>query len=176
LCAGIHRPAGYYTPPKQQHFNTTYIMGIFSPDQKVPLGPPPSYRPPPSEFRPQNEYQGSSSNPHPRSQFASLLLSRTDRIRIVGFPNDVVGPVNEAVRRVWVAGIQQQGMVETGGWEWKLTGRPCQSGEMKEYLNQADTMFSLSPFTTILTLIAHPIWTINIQFMLFTPQSLIPAQ
>ena len=58
----------------------------------------------------------------PSSAFAALILARSDRIRLLSFPGEIDGVVDEAIRRVWVPGIQKR---EQG--EWKLSGRPCES-------------------------------------------------
>ena len=65
----------------------------------MPSGPPPAYP----------------------AVYACILLSRSDRLRLCGFPESVIGPVNDAVSRVWTAGIQRQGMYE-GTYEWKFKG------------------------------------------------------
>ncbi|WVQ99269.1 hypothetical protein IAU59_006401 [Kwoniella sp. CBS 9459] len=55
--------------------------------------------------------------------FACLHLGRSDRVRLIGLPQSAVGPVEEAIRRVWMAGVQQSGAYYSG-WEWKLSGNP----------------------------------------------------
>ena len=77
-----------------------------------------------------NNPEQSLSNPNnnfSRPKFASLLLSRSDRIRLIGFPQDVNPVVNDAIQQVWLAGVQAQGPSSLAGWEWKLSGRPCTS-------------------------------------------------
>lgn len=76
-------------------------MGFLSEKQSpsVPLGPPPAYP----------------------AVFACVLLSKRDRLRLCGFPENVIAPVNEAIVRVWQAGVQKQGLYE-GTYEWKLAG------------------------------------------------------
>lgn len=59
------------------------------------------------------------------SAFACLHLGRSDRVRLLGFTDDVVPAVNEAIQRVWMSGIQRAGTYEYGGYEWKLSGNPC---------------------------------------------------
>ena len=58
-------------------------------------------------------------------QYACVHLARTDRIRLLGFPSNVREPVGEAVARVWQTGVQKQFVTGSGGYEWKLSGRPC---------------------------------------------------
>jgi hypothetical protein len=85
--------------PPGVHPSTT--MGFLSEKQSpsVPLGPPPAYP----------------------AVFACVLLSKRDRLRLCGFPENVIAPVNEAIVRVWQAGVQKQGLYE-GTYEWKLAG------------------------------------------------------
>jgi hypothetical protein len=68
---------------------------------------------------------GASSSAHYSSTFAALLLSRSDRIRIIGFPGDVIGAIDEAIKRVWAPGVQEQKAYDHASWEWKLRGNPC---------------------------------------------------
>jgi len=44
----------------------------------------------------------------------------------MGFPQAVIGPLDEAIRRVWVLGIQNAGPYDSMSYEWKLSGRPCE--------------------------------------------------
>ena len=86
--------------------------------------PPPSF----------DEAVGSSSSStfHPLptqagagTSFACLLLSSQDKIRTVNFPEHSIQPIQEAITRVWQAGIQQQSWTTPQNYEWKLKGNPC---------------------------------------------------
>lgn len=113
-------------------------MGLFShhnekagppPDEKQSQPPPPSYgeaKEKPAFGAPQTELRAGPSVQSPTCSFAALLLSRSDRIRIMGFPPAVIGPLDEAIRRVWVLGIQNAGPYDSMSYEWKLSGRPCE--------------------------------------------------
>jgi hypothetical protein len=76
----------------------------------VPMEPPGSYIAPRGQFG---------------VTFACMLLSRSDRIRLIGFTSDVIAAVEAAIARVWAAGIQNRGEYSGGGYEWKLAGHPC---------------------------------------------------
>lgn len=110
------------------NYTPTYrnIMGHFShSDQKTSSDPPAYPTPPPASMSSSGGYQA------PLGQFglsfACLLLSRSDRVRIIGFPANVIPAVEEAIARVWVPGISSKGNYDGGGYEWKLSGRPCES-------------------------------------------------
>jgi hypothetical protein len=104
-------------------------MGKFSEafkhsDHKEPLEPPPTFHE--ATFQPLPQIQaGSSSNQAP--SFACLLLSSSDKIRTVNFPENTLSHIEEAIKRVWAPGIQAQKYQAPGNYEWKLTGRPCMS-------------------------------------------------
>lgn len=90
-------------------------------DSKTPIPTPAqSY-----SSAPQAGFSGSSSQA-PGSTYAALLLSRSDRIRIINFPGSIVQPLDAAIKRVWAPGVQQQGAYDQASWEWKLSGRPCE--------------------------------------------------
>ena len=59
------------------------------------------------------------------SYFACVLLSSTDKIRLLNFPESVVAAVETAIQQGWRHGIQEQGLFKGGGYEFKLVGRPC---------------------------------------------------
>jgi len=98
-------------------------MTFFGSDKKSADGPP-SY----SEPRPVTS-AGSSLYQPPHNQFgmafACLLLSRSDRIRLIGFSPDAIPAVDGAITSAWPPGIQNKGQYDGGGYEWKLSGRPC---------------------------------------------------
>jgi hypothetical protein len=102
-------------------------MGKFSEafkhsDHKEPLEPPPTFHE--ATLQPPPQIQaGSSSNQAP--SFACLLLSSSDKIRTVNFPEHTLSHIEEAIKRVWAPGIQAQKYQAPGNYEWKLTGRPC---------------------------------------------------
>lgn len=109
-------------------------MSPFPSDSKTPLQPPPSYTNNKSNPNAQSELPSSSSSSStPRPQFATLHLAQTDRVRLIGFPPDVIPAVNGAIVRVWITGIQRQGQFDTVSWEWKLSGRPCKWWVLYEY-------------------------------------------
>jgi len=106
----------------------TNIMGKFSEafkhtSEKTPAEPPPSFQEATTPYKTQFSAGSSSSNQPPT--FACLLLSATDRIRTVNFPEHTLGPIEEAIKRVWAPGIQSQSYKTPGNYEWKLSGRPC---------------------------------------------------
>ncbi|WVF71611.1 hypothetical protein IAT40_006419 [Kwoniella sp. CBS 6097] len=96
---------------------------------QTPLAPAPvaaaaSARP--STSSNQHQYQaGGSTEPPPAFPhlFACLHLGRSDRVRLIGLPQSAVPVVEEAIRRVWMAGVQRSGAYVMG-WEWKLSGNP----------------------------------------------------
>lgn len=98
---------------------------FFHSDKKSADDPPAYPTPPPAAMSSSGGYQP----PHGQFglSFACLLLSRSDRVRIIGFPNDVVPAVEEAIARVWYPGISSRGPYDGGGYEWKVSGRPCKS-------------------------------------------------
>lgn len=73
-----------------------------APDVKAPLPPPPvaaSAPPPPPAAA------GPSAAP---PAFAAMLLSSTDKIRLLNFPEHMSTVISEIVTRAWPQGIQQQ--------------------------------------------------------------------
>ncbi|WWC70353.1 uncharacterized protein I206_104303 [Kwoniella pini CBS 10737] len=98
--------------------------------------PPPTYNDShiPSESSSRTSYQApppppiqqtySSEPPPPFPHlFACLHLGRSDRVRLIGLPQNAIPAVEEAIRRVWIAGIQTSAPYYNG-WEWKLSGNP----------------------------------------------------
>ncbi|WWD02829.1 hypothetical protein V865_000871 [Kwoniella europaea PYCC6329] len=87
----------------------TYNESKYPSSVPVP-GPPPTTYPnePPPPF------------PH---LYGCLHLGRSDRVRLIGLPQNAVPAVEEAIRRVWMAGIQKSEAYYKG-WEWKLSGNP----------------------------------------------------
>jgi len=122
-CLEAHSYPSCYTTP----INNT-IMGKFSEafkhsDHKEPLEPPPTFQE--ATFAPPAPSQGGSSNQPP--SFACLLLSSSDKLRTVNFPEHTFSHIEEAIKRVWAPGIQSQKYQSPGNYEWKLVGRPCTS-------------------------------------------------
>lgn len=136
-----------------QHASNTYAayshtMSVLS-DSAMGLfnhHPSGSSDPPPPDYDYQSELQDQASMVPEKSQampqsfqpptFGCLQLARSDRIRTICLPQEVNGPIEEAIRRVWAPGIQQSGLFEPNSWEWKLTGNPC---EMEaSYATRAD--------------------------------------
>jgi hypothetical protein len=109
-------------------------MGKFSEafkhgSEKTPIEPPPTFQEATTQYTPPFSAGSSSSNQPPT--FACLLLSATDRIRTVNFPEHTLSPIEEAIKRVWAPGIQSQCFKTPGNYEWKLSGRPCTSFPVK---------------------------------------------
>ena len=63
--------------------------------------------------------------PPPFCIIACLVLSKTDRLRFMGFPEQVLPAVQQTISRYWPRGIQTQGVYEGICFEYKLGGRPC---------------------------------------------------
>ncbi|WVQ82225.1 hypothetical protein IAT38_004353 [Cryptococcus sp. DSM 104549] len=104
---------------------------LASSSEKKEAPPPPSYgeakQSPAFASSSATPYQAPPSFPH---YFACLHLARTDRIRLIGLPPEVHPAVEEAIRRVWIPGVQQQGALPAA-YEWKLRGNPW-SGQYSE--------------------------------------------
>jgi hypothetical protein len=101
-------------------------MGKFSEafkhsDHKEPIEPPPTFQE--AVFAPPLQIQAGSSNQ--ATTFACLLLSSSDKLRTVNFPEHTFSYIEEAIKRVWAPGIQSQKYQAPGNYEWKLVGRPC---------------------------------------------------
>jgi hypothetical protein len=94
-----------------------------SSSEKTPLEPPPTFH------EATSKPVASSSTPTFSAQtpttFACLLLSSTDKLRTVNFPDHTLSHIEEAIKRVWAPGIQSQAYKTPGNYEWKLSGRPC---------------------------------------------------
>ena len=60
----------------------------------------PDSKPPPPAY-------GQSSDQASRqpNTFACLILSKTDRLRALAFPDEIRQPVDEAIRRTWPLGV-----------------------------------------------------------------------
>lgn len=87
---------------------------------------------PPPSFAEATSSTSSTFKPLPQisngpTTFACLLLSGQDKIRTVNFPEHSIAPIQEAIQRVWVAGVQRQGYTTPQNYEWKLKGNPCTS-------------------------------------------------
>jgi len=64
-----------------------------------------------------------SYTPAARGSFATLLMSKSDRIRLLSFPSTIVDAVQEIIQSSWPRGIQN--VRQYNGWhEFKLRGRP----------------------------------------------------
>ncbi|KAK8864276.1 hypothetical protein IAR55_001522 [Kwoniella newhampshirensis] len=87
--------------------------------------PPPNYQDhSKTDQYPHSTSQGPAGPPPPFPRyFACLHLGRTDRIRLIGLPQDCIPAVDEAIKRVWYPGVQTQGPY-ISGWEWKVSGNP----------------------------------------------------
>ncbi|RXK40103.1 hypothetical protein M231_02560 [Tremella mesenterica] len=62
--------------------------------------------------------------------YACVHLARTDRVRILGFPQSVRSPLGVTIKNAWPVGIQKE-EVMGNGYEWKLVGNPW-SGQGRE--------------------------------------------
>ena len=62
--------------------------------------------------------------PPPFCIIACLVLSKSDRLRLMGFPEHVLPELQRTIERGWSRGIQSQGVYEGVCWEYKLGGRP----------------------------------------------------
>lgn len=56
----------------------------------------------------------------------------------MGFPKGVLGEVRETLKRFWMRGLQGEGEYEGVCWEFKLGGRPCESGEAVRWRGAMD--------------------------------------
>lgn len=129
LCIGISEASDHSLLFRTTHHSADLSirrMGSFreafgNHHKEEPL-PPPSFEQATSssssEFKPLPRPGGSAS-------FACLLLSSQDKIRTVNFPEHAIPPIQEAITRVWAAGIQQQSWTTPQNYEWKLKGNPC---------------------------------------------------
>ncbi|GAA5999705.1 hypothetical protein JCM10207_005873 [Rhodosporidiobolus poonsookiae] len=101
-------------------------MGFFNSEKhSLPTSPPPPPPPPPAYQHPHPTSSFASSSTQPLAPtFAALHLARSDRIRLVGFPQGVQGYVREAVHRAWPREIQQEGQYDAVSYEFKLRGNP----------------------------------------------------
>ncbi|BGP42780.1 hypothetical protein JCM10449v2_006792 [Rhodotorula kratochvilovae] len=114
-------------------------MGLFDRKSSSEQDPPPSFPSssashapyPPDKPPPPPTYQ----HPHPTSSYASpsqplapsyaaLHLARSDRVRLIGFPDAVVQPVQMAIQNVWAPGVQKMGPYDASSYEFKLKGNP----------------------------------------------------
>ncbi|KAM3447320.1 hypothetical protein MY3296_008847 [Beauveria thailandica] len=80
--------------------------------------------PPPAYDAAVGSSSSSSSPPAPfQTNFASLSLHMSDRLRLVQFPDDDVAAVRAVIRQVWREGIQAERPYSVSH-EFKLRGRP----------------------------------------------------
>ncbi len=79
---------------------------------QIPTNPPPSA-----------ETEIPSYTPAACSSFASLVISKLDRIRLVSFPRTIVDTVQETIQSTWQRGIQNV-REYNGSHEFKLRGWP----------------------------------------------------
>lgn len=114
-------------------------MGIFNTSGKkdrkhgAPSSSPKTEMPPPPypAMQPHESRQESATPPlvpygstH-SDIFSTIQLSRTDLIRIMGFPKSMLQPMDDVIRRTWTLGVQDSGPVDEISYEWKLSGNPC---------------------------------------------------
>ncbi|TNY17642.1 hypothetical protein DMC30DRAFT_429470 [Rhodotorula diobovata] len=94
-------------------------QGFPANDKHQPDPPPPQYPQP----HPTSSYASTSQPTAPT--YAALHLARSDRIRLIGFPDCVVQPVSAAITAIWPGGIQREEVTEPGiAYEYKLKGNP----------------------------------------------------
>ena len=74
---------------------------------------------------PSSSTAGPSSRSLGPDLYACLALSRSDKIRLIGFPKPIFDIVTSVIEEYWEGGIMEQGAHMDDGYEWKLTGRPC---------------------------------------------------
>lgn len=91
--------------------------GAYGSDKKEPFPPPPAAESP---------YQTGQAGPSYQAAYGAVLLSSSDKIRLLNFPEHVIGVVGDTITRAWPPGIQTRGRLEYGGFEFKLKGRPCE--------------------------------------------------
>lgn len=90
-------------------------------------GPPPEYEPP-RHSRPPSDSKQSAPPPTKqetpfRTNFASVSLHMTDRLRLMFLPPEVCDAVRNAIHQTWPNGIQQEREYH-GSWEFKMRGNP----------------------------------------------------
>jgi hypothetical protein len=108
-------------------FNEAFSL---SSDKKDTPGlPPPSFAEATDTAPPQQASFGGPSSGFGQGTtvptYACLLLAGRDKLRTVNFPEYANTPIQDAIKRVWAAGIQNQGYKSPGNYEWKLSGNPC---------------------------------------------------
>ncbi|WOO77056.1 uncharacterized protein LOC62_01G000655 [Vanrija pseudolonga] len=126
--------------------------GSWKPDVKAPLPPPPAadikapLPPPPAAASapPPPPAAGPSASP---PAFAAMLLSSTDKIRLLNFPEHMSTVLSEIVTRAWPQGIQQQYFLDghggnTRAFEIKCRGNPWY-GQGKEAIPSRRFMIHL---------------------------------
>ena len=126
-------PTMNYPNSPPQGPNTPY-----TPSSSHPTPPQPPHITPYTPHLPLNPPQQSLPPPPGYSIIACLVLSRTDRLRFMGFPKGVLGEVRETLKRFWMRGVQGEGEYEGVCWEFKLGGRPCESGEAVRWRGAMD--------------------------------------
>src|SRR5215469_5205763 len=71
--------------------------------------------------------------PATSSAFASLIISKSDRIRLISFPRTIVDAVEETIQSSWPRGIQNT-REYNGSHEIKLCGWPWSTGSDELFL------------------------------------------
>lgn len=57
--------------------------------------------------------------------YACMLLSSSDKLRLLNFPHSVWDAIEQTIHRAWI-GIQRKKMVDNSCIEFKLRGNPCE--------------------------------------------------
>lgn len=58
--------------------------------------------------------------------YACMLLSSSDKLRLLNFPHAVWDAIEQTIIRAWI-GIQRKKMMDNTCIEFKLRGNPCES-------------------------------------------------
>jgi hypothetical protein len=80
----------------------------------------------PVEKPQQKQQQMPPAGPSYSAAYACVLLSSTDRVRLLNFPPHVPQAVQNVLKVAWPPGIQGTIPLEYGGIEYKLKGNPCE--------------------------------------------------
>lgn len=111
----------------------------------------------------------------PSGTFACLMLSQTDRVRILDFSPDVTDVVRWTIRTVWPGGIQKEAPYGRGCVEFKLPGNPCESRGVDGRLTQGsgqglDAVPSKRLMIHLLHSLANSGWHLSASADLYVPR------
>lgn len=107
---------------KSSKTNGKQSASSFTPEMNPP---PPSYDDHGADAGP----SGSQPEPAytPSTRHASVILASSDKIRIVGFPDETIPVITTAIRSSWDAEAQEPSKYDAVSYEWKLRGLPYKS-------------------------------------------------